>query len=241
MNKILVILFLLAATFSFAQEKKEGYEPIKGRPGILWYFNGFKAPKKGQRRKYDRLMVDILYNDWVGEVEPFKNNWQSIGANFNWMWDIEFSPKSTSSFGIGFSYGFWNIAHNGAFYPHEWEESTSFLKTQKQSVKRSTLKGHTFSVPIEFRFRTAGWRHFKVHIGFKAGYQPKMKNRDLYIKGQKVNAKLRDSNPFVYSTYIRIGVRNWALYAGFNINDLLLHSNSTKINHIQMGLTVSIF
>jgi len=145
MYKLITISFILLSFFSNAQDLETPEGKTQYRPGIFWFLNGFNSPKKGQKRKYDRLMVDVLYNDWVGDVDPFKNSAASIGANFYWMSDIQFSPKSTASFGIGFCYGFWNIRHNNSLSTNSiTKESIYQLKNSSDTYNRSTLKDMFF-------------------------------------------------------------------------------------------------
>lgn len=240
MIRVLVISFIFLTFGSAAQDQDTPEGRTHYRPGLFWFVNGFNSPKKGQGRKYNRLMVDVLYNDWIGNIDPFQNSWESIGANFYWMSDIQFSRESTASFGVGVCYGFWNIRHNNTISIDPIDQSTRYApKNATNNYEVSSLRGHVFSVPIEFRFRTKGYQHFKVHIGFKFGYQLDLHNRYVYSE-YKEKIFLKDDNNWVYSTYLRFGIRNFAIYAGYNLNTLLKNNANFNQNHIQMGLTISL-
>jgi hypothetical protein len=107
------------------------------------------------------------------------------------------------------------------------------------------LNGNSFSIPIEFRFRTGGWRHFKFHIGGKIGYQANLLSKYVANVGGHREVWKRYSFPdaarLIYSAHIRIGMRNWALFASYNFNPIFENSNSTRLNMIQAGLSLSLF
>ena len=112
-------------------------------------------------------------------------------------------------------------------------------------LSRCSLVRISFSIPIELRSRNETWKHFKVHIGGKIGYQEQFASK--YVS--KIDDHKRvvrdngfyDANKLIYSAHVRIGMRNWALFASYNFNKLFSNKNSTQLNAVQMGLSISLF
>lgn len=243
---ILLIWVSCLSLFSQAQYDGQGEnETSRFRPGIMWFYSGLRPAKEDKPTKYDRLIFDITYNDWVGDQGPFQNNWASIGLNSNLIFDIPLA-KSKVSLGIGIAHQYTPIRHNNHLVPDEDAGTTTFvLKDSSDVFRSSSLSGNSFSIPIEFRFRNESWRHFKFHIGGKIGYQANMYSR--YVSAQNGHKEVSkrygfpDQAQLIYSAHIRIGIRNWALFASYNFNRMFTNTNSTKLNLLQMGLSVSLF
>src|SRR5690606_16337246 len=196
--------------------------------------------------KYDRLIFDVTYNDWIGDRDLFKNSWESFGLNTNFIFDIPMTKGNKVSFGIGLAHQFTSIRHNNHLTVDPIAKTTIFTpKDSLDNFKRSSLVGNSFSIPIEFRFRNESWKHFKVHIGGKIGYQVNLSSKYVSkIDGHKPvvrNNGFYDENKLIYSAHIRIGMRNWALYASYNFNTLFSNKNSTQLNAVHAGLSISLF
>ena len=125
-------------------------------------------------------------------------------------------------------------------------KTTVFMPKDSLDVfSRCSLVGNSFSIPIELRFRNENWKHFKVHIGGKIGYQAQLASKYVSkIDGHKRVVRdngFYDANKLIYSAHVRIGMRNWALFASYNFNKLFSNKNSTQLNAVQMGLSISLF
>jgi hypothetical protein len=129
-------------------------------------------------------------------------------------------------------------------------DSTNTFTTyqQKDSLaifNRSLLGGNSLTVPFELRFRTKGWKHFKFHIGGKVGYQLNLFSKESTneINGRLVlkNHNYPDISRLIYSAHVRIGIRNWSLFASYNFNTLFLNQKSTQLNLMQFGVSLSLF
>lgn len=231
---------------SFGQYNGEGEVASRYRPGVFWFFTGWKPSKVGNGPKYDRLMFDVTYNDWVGDRPTFKMQGPSMGMNVNWMFDFPIVQKSLVSVAFGPSYGFYHLRHD---YPVTYNLNNGLTQLGvAEDVglfgKRKFI-GHQLSLPFEFRFRTKGWRHFKVHLGGKIGYQFATKDKWKYThEGEDFVEKI-NINPFVnrlvYSAHVRVGIRNWALFASYNFNRLFKNEDSPELNLMQVGLSISLF
>lgn len=247
MKSRLVLVFMLLLTAQVhAQYNSEGNLTSRFRPGFMWFFTGYQPATPEKLRKYDRLIFDVTYNDWMGDRQPFKVHWSSIGFNTNLMFDIPMTSKNLASFGIGFCYGMQQMKHNEIVVIDSTHSYTQFHATAElPDVMKSSFVGHNFSVPIEFRFRTKGWKHFKVHIGGKIGYQLALTNKVRFDDGEDKYTmrykSLPDVSRLTYSAHVRIGLRNWALFGSYNFNPLFKSNNSIQLNTFQMGLSVSLF
>ena len=74
MNKVKLILpFFIAPLIEVGQyDGVGGNEISRFRPGTMWFMTGFRPAIPEKVRKYDRLVFDITYNDWLGDRDPFK-------------------------------------------------------------------------------------------------------------------------------------------------------------------------
>lgn len=229
-----------------AQFDSEGDVASQFRPGSMWYFSGFRPAKSDKIHKYDRLIFDFTYNDWNGDLKPFDNKWNSFGMNTNLMFDIPLNKKNTLAFGTGLSHTVYSICHFNRFEADSTNRYTSYsINDQNDPVRKRTLIGNSISVPLELRFRSESWKHFKVHIGGKIGYQLNLYERAV-TDGQSGKMVVKDHNypdvnRLVYGAYFRIGVRNWALYGAYNLNTLFSNEKSTQLNILQMGISLSLF
>jgi len=249
MNKLLLILgFALVANIGFSQYDGKGEdETSRFRAGVMWFYTGLKPAKVDKVRKYDRLIFDLTFNDWMGDQEKlFGNHWASIGLNTNVMFDIPLSKGNKVALGIGVAHQFTNIRHNRHLIKN-YSTGTTSLAPQNPSdnFTKSVLGGNSFSMPLELRFRNEGWRHFKFHIGGKIGYQANLFSKYVgLVDGKRdINKSFGfpDDNKLIYSAHVRIGLRNWALFASYNFNTIFSNSDSVQLNHVQAGLSISLY
>ena len=243
----LLIVMCFIGLSSFSQYDGQGVDEVsRFRPGAMWFFTGLRPAKQEKQSKYDRLIFDVTYNDWIGDEDLFQNSWASIGLNTNVIFDIPLTKENKIAFGVGIAHQYTNIRHDNQFIINEFTSSSIYeSKDSSDFFDKSIISGNSFSIPLELRFRKESWRHFKFHIGAKVGYQINILSKRVYvINGQKKVYKrygFPDESKWIYSAHVRLGIRNWALYASYNFNTLFLNSSSTKLNAVQMGLSVSLF
>lgn len=238
-------LFIL---FSFQLKANNENDSLKSRfrPGFMWYYDGIKKEKDGQPRKYGRVIFDLTYSTFNGEIKSFSNNPLSIGLNTNVLFDIPLNQKGTFGLGLGFCHALTNVRHdNSLFYDKTTQTSVYQTKDELDAYKKSTLSGNSFSIPVELRFKTKNWNHFKFHLGGKFGYQANLFNK-FVVKNDSDYSKIknyfsRDINSWIYSIYSRIGFRTWSLYGSYSFNTIFKNPNSTKVNLIQLGISLSLF
>ena len=250
MIKLVVIgVTFMIPFFGLSQYDGKGEdEASRFRPGSMWFFTGLRPAKESKARKYDRLIFDLTYNDWIGDRDLFQNHWASIGFNTNLMFDIPLTKGNTVSFGIGVSHQWVNIRHDNHLRRTISDESTNYeMKDPLDSFDKSKYGSHSFGVPIELRFRNESWRHFKFHMGGRIGYkvQAYSKYSGINLQGSdKYENKTMgyyDDTPLVYSAHIRLGLRNWGIFGSYSFNKMFSKTESTQLNLLQFGLSISLF
>ena len=246
MIKFYLITVFFYTVFSAYSLPEDSTLISRHRPGIFWYFNGLKLAKSSKIRKYDRLIFDAAFNSWTGDQAAFSNRWNSIGLTTNLLFDIPLDANNQFSIGTGISHSWFNVAFDPNFKFYTYSNQT-FLGNapSTEHFNEQHLSGHSLSIPLEIRFRTKGWKHFKVHIGGKIGYQltiyaTSVRNEE---NGQYIekNYNFGDINRLIYSVHTRIGIRNWSLFANYQLNPLFALSSSVKLNVFQLGLSLSLF
>jgi len=244
-NSILLIGCLLIASVATAQYDSKGETPSMFRPGFMWFFTGVRPAKVERVRKYDRLIFDLTYNDWVGDQQPFNNHWASIGFNTNLMFDVPLTKGNTVALGIGVAHQLTRTRHDQLFTKSSNPESTNLVPKTTQTFDKNILVGNAFSMPLELRFRKESWSHFKFHIGGKIGYQANMFSKTIFGSGGDRDVVkdygFSDLNQLIYGAHVRLGLRSWALYASYNFNPIFAESASSKLNQLQFGLSISLY
>mgnify|MGYP006153486005 CR=1 FL=1 len=251
MLKILFTAFtlLLLSSTSHAQYNSEGQDLIsRFKPGGMWYFTGFRPATPDKVRKYDRLIFDLTHSEWNGDLKPVQNAWTTIGLNTNLLFDIPLTKASPVSIGTGLTHSFIKMRNDGIVFTADSTSSYTSIHqgpTTGLFPTKRYLGGNSFSIPLELRFRTKGWKHFKVHLGGRVGYQLNFYQKSVTgshsSRAVLKDYSLPDVNRLIYSTHVRIGIRNWSVYGSYNLNSLFKSSNSAQLNLFQFGLSVSLF
>ena len=153
MKSKIILIFLSIGLQASAQYDSEGENTSRFRPGLFWYFTGYRPAIPGKVRKYDRLIFDLTYSDWTGDRKPFKV-------------------------------------------------------------------------------------HLGGRIGIESNFYGKLKSSS---GGKATRLTLPDYNRLTYGAYVRVGIRNWSILGSYSFNPLFSNANSTKLNMIQLGLSVSVF
>lgn len=244
---ILHIVFILSVFSSYYAQDQDENLISRYRPGFAWFHTGFKPAIPEKVRKYDRLIFDITYNDWISKTQkPFKVSPLSIGFNSNIMFDIPLRKGNTRSFAWGISYGLYRYQMYDFFTRNESEKSTNLIKDISQyGIEKSVFKVNSLSIPFEFRFRGKRWEHSKFQFGARVSYffHP---NTNLVSKTNKIEfiqktVGFYDFEHFNASAHIRFGVRNWSIYASYNFLKLFKSDLSPQLNPFQFGLSISLF
>ena len=234
-------MFFCSCFKSIAQRNKERQE--KHNPGIFWYIHGWNYKKDRYLPKYDRLVIDITYNDFSGDISPFSQGYNSFGVNPNFLFDIPLNKKNTLSFGTGIGMSFSHIQMRDKLNSLHGGVVVISEKTPEDSYSKNKLISSNLCVPIELRFRSKGWQHTKFHLGAKLGFQTGLISKMFYPE-ESQNTKLDftdKSSRFTYSVHARFGIRNYAFFASYNLNSLFRNKKSTNINWLQFGISLSLF
>ena len=216
------------------------------RPGAMWFYSGFSKYDTTKLRKYDRLVVDVLYNDWQGDIEPLNSPYTSIGFNVNLMFDVPFTKANTVGLGWGFAFSHYNNRTTVGFNSNYTEGSTStYDLSLQEDVKWSKFNANYIEIPVELRFRTRGYQHFKFFLGGKIGYQLNAytKTKET-IEGKNYKFKsynFPDRSPLRYGVTARIGIRNWSLYAAYYFTPFFTHENSVNLTPLTAGVSIALF
>ncbi|MEO9257423.1 MAG: outer membrane beta-barrel protein [Crocinitomicaceae bacterium] len=240
-------IILLISVNSYSQSKDttniDKHTQSRFTPGVFWRFTGL-VPRVGkQGPRYDRLIVDLYHNTWLGERNSINPKWYSIGFNASFMFDIPFNDKSTVSMGIGLGFSHLNIHYNGMLGIDSTRTSTTLMPVPASSPDRRLNKfvANYIQIPLEFRFRTPGVKHFKFHVGAVIGVR-----LNSYERWKEGNLKFKEFNQpdvarFRYGVTARIGIRNWSIYGAYYFSDIFTNSNSSKLNPLCIGISVSLF
>lgn len=247
-SRLLIILFLLSAT-NVVHAQQAGNDSLytsRFRPGLMWFYTGFRPANPGKLRKYDRLIIDLTYNTWTGDRKLFSNHWGSLGVNASLMFDIPLVKNNLFSFGTGITYSFVRIRHDASLVRDTLGSFSSLNNLEENALPgKRMLTGSMLSIPFELRFRTPGWKHVKIHFGGRIGYQ--FPWRSKIVTNPQTARKVDKSHPYPdvnhlsYSLHSRLGIRNWACYVSYNLNTLFKASESAQLNIFQVGLSLSLF
>lgn len=245
-RKPLLLVFLVFSLQSIAQ-RTDPELATRYRPGILWFYDGLKSSKLTDARKYDRLIIDLVHSDWMSDnTKPLQTHAASIGFNTQLFFDIPLTQKNIVSLGLGFGFGHSKIRSNQVVTNFNNTEETQLAsKSLFPNLDKSIFKTNVLFVPLELRFRTPGWQHFKLHVGGRVGLQMGAKTKNFNIEdGQKSVQKrtgFQDLNRWLLSVHTRVGIRNWAITASYNLTPYFNTSTANQINGLELGLSVSLF
>ena len=212
------------------------------RPGLFWFFDGLRPTKSTDNHKYDRLVFDLTYNDWSGDLKPFQNRRNSIGVNVNFMKDIKFKKTKVFSLGLGLGYGFSSILSEQKFAVQN--NIITFSTIQKSSIyDYSCFNNHRFFIPLELRFSTKQWNRWKFTVGGSFGINAAMNQRMIGLDGSKMESA--DLGPAAsllnYGLHTRLGYRNFSLFGSYQINSLFDGRGNPNLHLFQLGLSISLF
>lgn len=242
----LLLIIIVYSSILYSQDKNKDEDLHSRRhPGIGGFYTGFKPLEDGGVAKYDRVMIDVVYNDWHGDRDYFKSPWNSIGFNAALMYDIVLTRKNTVSLGIGAGYSYFNNKSQLQFNRNFEANTTNAVQYLPENEPyRSKISANYIEIPLELRFRTKGYQHFKFMIGGKIGYAINAYTKEVQkIDSKKYSIKevnFPDLNRWRYGVTTRIGIRNFALFAAYYFSPLFKSKESTQLYPISMGITISL-
>lgn len=245
MKNVYLLLCLLLTFPAFSQY--DGKDPgiaSRFRPGFMWFNTGWRPGKNDRDRKYDRLMIDLTYNDWMNDSALFLVKPPSLGYNVHGMWDIPLTKGNGLSLGIGISYRFQHVRYDGAMLRDTMNQATQWVLFSGPSVvDKSVFTSHAFAIPIELRIRVPKWRHAKLHLGGYIGYRVSTYTKTWTNDGKTMvkDRHFFDDEPVLYGVHARLGIRNVAFFADYSLSKQFKSDKSTSLQPIALGITFSIF
>lgn len=243
-------MFLLAlSTISIA--KAQFFEENVGltsrfKPGIGWLYSGFEPYEKEKLRKYDRLVIDIAYNDWHGDRNAFTSPWNSLGLNISLYFDHVLTKANTLSLGYGLSYAHYNNKTSLFLERNTTDNFTELIPFPTgDNTARYKFTANYLELPLELRFRTTGRNHFKWIIGGTVGYQlNSFTQRVFEINGETYKNRVvgfPDNNDWRLGATARFGVRKYALYVAYYFTPFFTSDNSVDLTPLSVGMSMAIF
>jgi hypothetical protein len=239
--KKIVFLFLICPTVLFSQKEYDTEIESTSRPGIFYYLT-WKTSNKPKARKYDRLIFDIYYSGAHSTKNITNKSAVNIGFTTNLMNEYPLNKKNTLSFGTGIGLSTTKVNLNSNLLIGQ-DNSIICFPSSTSDYKKNSLNGFNINVPVELRFKTKGWSHYKIHLGGRLGYQFSLREK-YHFEDSERNYKtslINAAEQFSYSIHTRLGIRNYSLYASYNFNPLFKHYKSPKMNWFQIGFSISVF
>jgi hypothetical protein len=248
MNKLITILILLTLTpLLQAQFIAEDVGlTSRFKPGIGWFYSGAEPYEQKKLRKYDRLVVDVVYNDWHGDREFFSSPWNSIGFNISLLFDKVLTPANTLSFGYGLAFSHYNNRTRLFLERNTTDNFTELIPfPELDNTLRYKFTANYLEIPLELRIRTKGRSHFKWIIGGTVGYQlNSFTQRVFELNGTTYRNRIAgfpDNNDWRLGATMRLGVRNYAFYAAYYFTPLFTSEKSVNLTPFSLGVSFSLF
>lgn len=238
---LLIVFSLPQLGISQQQEDNNLQKRTEFIPGIFWNFTGLNLPKRSWSPKYNRFIIDVKYHDLAttNPTKIFNTDWKSIGFNTQFIFDIPWNKSNTVGLGIGIGYEFGKYYHQLAI--KNTMNIYDFINEASSQVNKRILRTHTFFIPIEMRFRTKGYRHFKFHIGSNIGYR--FGNEKVNVGNETSRIKTGGMDNFEWlmlDLHARIGIRNWGIIVSTNMLPIF-RKTSVKTYPISLGISISLF
>jgi hypothetical protein len=249
-TKLSILILLLSVLPSLSWSQENVYEEgliSRFKPGFMWYNTGLRPAETEKVRKYDRLMVDINYNTWSSaEIKAFENHWSSISSSVQWMFDIPLAKHNTVSFGWGLGYKRTRIRFDDFLIRDEALSSTSYFENVGNVIEQTHFNANELFIPIELRVRTKGWKHVKFHLGGQIGYQFRASTRYVSASPTSIQTSTTtrgfyDLNPLSARVHARVGIRNWGVFASYNVLPYFTSKESTQLKGLSVGISISLF
>lgn len=214
------------------------------KPNVESAFQGVHAKEPENGAKRDRLMLDVHYNDWLGERSEVKTGWRSIGFNWNFYHDMPLNKKSTVSIATGLRFGKTVIQHDGVFTFYYATTNSVLLPSQSfPGINRTNqrfVQSH-LELPLELRFRGVNKKSYRLTLGGSIGirlnsYERWREGSDKFRAYNHVNKMLWRAG-----AYMRLGYHRWSFYGAYYLTPWFQGNYNSKLNTVQVGVSFSFF
>jgi hypothetical protein len=162
------------------------------------------------------------------------------------MFDIPLVKGNTFALGTGISYSLTRMQHDHVFSSDTSNSYTLYDgNATTPAFDRQTLISHNIALPLELRIRSKGWKHVKLHVGGKIGYNLALLNKSIDRQPNSryvlKDYRFADEQPLSYSAHVRFGIRNWAIFGAYQFSTIFTDSRSPEFHIVQLGLSLSLF
>ncbi len=240
-----LLLLILAVYFSSCGSIRNRTLVVdeETKPKIESTFQGLYARDTDEGPKRDRFILDIHYNDWIGDREDVNTGWNSIGFNGNALFDFPFNKASTISLATGLRFGRTAIQHDGLFFISDSINSSILFPTTNLNYPRTKqrfIQSH-LEVPLEIRFRGKSLKSYRFTLG--ASFGLKLQSYEKWRENDKKYREYNHPNTSFWraGVYTRIGYHRWNVFASYYFTPLFNGNADSKLNTLQLGISLSIF
>lgn len=232
MKKLITILLLFSST-------------VYGQ-GLFEYFK-LTADDDGPE-KFDRIVVDINFNNWVKAPPGIGQKMYSIGGSFYWFKDIPLGEKSNVAFAYGVGFDYHSVHSNGAFEYDVNPDGSTFTNLKPFKLPSGyTINKAMFKfveVPLELRLRTMNSSreermgfNFRLYLGFKGGYMignhTKYRDNTSKVKIYRIENVL----PYRYGPTVRIGFNKIAFNAFYSLTPVFEEGKGVELIPFSIGIS----
>jgi hypothetical protein len=213
------------------------------KPNVESAFQGMHAKEPENGAKRDRLMLDVHYNDWLGDRQNVNTGWRSIGYNWNFYHDMPLNKKSTVSIATGLRFGKSVIQHNGLFSVGGYMNNSVLLSTSHIQFPRRNqrfVQSH-LELPLELRFRGANKKSYRFTLGGSIGLR--LNSYERWREGSEKFREFNHANAMIWraGAYMRLGYNRWSFYGAYYLTPWFQGNGNSKLNTIQVGVSFSFF
>jgi len=233
--------FLLFSCGNLRQQTLIIVDEVK--PNVESAFQGTHAIKLEDGARRDRLILDVHYNDWLGDRQNVKTGWRSIGYNWNFYTDIPLNSKSTVSVATGLRFGKTAVQHNGLFVFGDSVPSSNLMSTNNMDFNRSKqrfVQSH-LELPLELRFRGLNKKSFRLTFGGSIGIR--LNSYERWKVGSEKFREYNHPNSMIWraGAHMRLGYHRWSFYAAYYFTPWFEGNGNSELNTLQVGLSFSFF
>lgn len=213
------------------------------KPNVESAFQGVHAKEPENGAKRDRLMLDVHYNDWLGERSEVKTGWRSIGYNWNFYHDMPLNYKSTVSIATGLRFGKTVVQHNGFIQVGDSINQSILVSTNNMEFPRTNqrfVQSH-LELPLELRLRGVNKKSYRLTLGGSIGvrlnsYERWREDLDKFREFNHANAMIWRAG-----AYMRLGYNRWNFYGAYYFTPWFQGNGNSKLNTVQVGMSFSFF
>lgn len=213
------------------------------KPNVESTFQGMRTSQSGNGARRDRLMLEVHYNDWLGERAEVKTGWRSIGYNWNFYHDIPLNKTSTVSIATGLRFGKTVVQHNGFFQMGDSINQSVLLSTNNMEFPRTNqrfVQSH-LELPLELRFRGVNKISYRLTLGASIGLR--LNSYERWREGSNKFREFNHANAMIWraGTYMRLGYHRWSFYGAYYLTPWFQGNGNSKLNTVQVGVSFSFF